>query len=207
MAPAWQCSLLALSACLIAFCGNTFGARILPYWQNAVFAVHILAFFAVVIPPWVSAPRATHSQVWLEFENNGGWSSLSLSILVGSLTGASNQVGVDTAAHMAEEVKDAASAVPRAMMVVYVINMCLIFPAILTVCYHIPDLSAALEDTTTYPFVYVLRQSMSNAWIIVLLAVIAFLNTASNVAYLAAVCFTKCLSHDSSASKKLENLY
>lgn len=188
-APAWHCTLLALGACLIAFCGNTFGARILPYWQNAVFAVHILAYFAYIIPIWVSAPRATHSQVWLEFGNNGGWSSLSLSILVGSLTGISNQVGVDTAAHMAEEVKDAAVAVPRAMITVYLINMCLIFPAVLTICYHIPDVDAALADTTTYPAIYVLRQSMSNTWIIVLLVIIALLNTASNVAYLAAVCY------------------
>lgn len=186
-APAWHCTLLALGACLIAFCGNTFGARILPYWQNAVFAVHILAFIAFLVPPWISAPRATHSQVWFEFENNGGWSSLSLSILVGSLTGISNQVGVDTAAHMAEEVKDAASSVPRAMIAVYLINMALIFPAVLTICYHIPDVQAALADTTTYPAVYVLRQSMSTTWIVVLLVVIALLNTASNIAYLAAV--------------------
>lgn len=112
---------------------------------------------------------------------------MSLSILVGSLTGISNQVGIDTAAHMSEEVKDAASAVPRAMMAVYLINMCLIFPVVLTICYHIPDLQASLADTTTYPAIYVLRQSMSTTWLLVLLFVIILLNTASNISYLAAV--------------------
>lgn len=88
---------------------------------------------------------------------------------------------------MAEEVKDAATAVPRAMIAVYLINMALIFPAVLTVCYHIPDVTAALEDPTTYPAIYVLRQSMSTAWMLVVLVIICLLNVASNIAYLAAV--------------------
>lgn len=161
---------------------------------HRVFATPVLTSFysevtnlLTLTAPWISAERATHSQVWYEFENSGGWSSLSLAILVGSLTGISNQVGVDTAAHMSEEVKDAASAVPRAMMAVYIINMCLIFPVVLTVCYHVPDLTAALADTTTYPAIYVLRQSMSTTWLLVLLACILLLNVASNISYLAAV--------------------
>lgn len=80
----------------LAFVGNVYGSKILPYWQNAVFAVHILAYFAYIIPIWVSAPRATHRQVWGEFQNTGGWSNLGLSILVGQLSGISNQVGIDT---------------------------------------------------------------------------------------------------------------
>jgi choline transport protein len=72
------------------------GSRILPYWQNAVFVVHVLAYFAYIVPIWVNAPAATHSQVWLEFSNEGGWSSLGLSVLVGQLTGISQQVGLDT---------------------------------------------------------------------------------------------------------------
>lgn len=139
------------------------------------------------IAPWVSAPKATHSQVWLEFENNGGWNSLTLSIFIGALTGASAQTGIDTAAHMAEEVKDAARAVPYAMLSVFVVNMVLIFPAVVTICYHIPDLTAALEDPTTYPAVYVLRQSMSTTWILLFLTAVALLNCASNLSYLAAV--------------------
>ena len=48
-APAWHATLLALGACLIAFIGNTWGSKILPFWQNAVFCVHVLAWFAVII--------------------------------------------------------------------------------------------------------------------------------------------------------------
>ena len=88
---------------------------------------------------------------------------------------------------MSEEVKDAASSIPKTMIAVYLINFALIFSAILTVCYHIPDLHAALHDPTTYPAIYVLRQSMSVAWITVILVIICCLNVASNIVYLAAV--------------------
>lgn len=88
---------------------------------------------------------------------------------------------------MSEEVKDAAYSVPRAMLAIYVVNFLLIFPAILTVCYHIPSIEDALADSTTYPAIYVLRQSMSIGWITVMLVIICLLNVASNIVYLAAV--------------------
>jgi choline transport protein len=88
---------------------------------------------------------------------------------------------------MSEEVADAAYSVPRAMIAVYIVNFLLIFPALITVCYHIPSVEVALNDPTTYPAIYVLRQSMSTGWITVMLVVICLLNIASNIVYLAAV--------------------
>jgi len=88
---------------------------------------------------------------------------------------------------MAEEVRDAAKAIPRTMIAVYVLNTLLLFPAILTICYHIPDLDAALSDSTTYPAIYVMRMSLSNAWITAILAVIALIQCASSINYFAAV--------------------
>jgi amino acid transporter len=88
---------------------------------------------------------------------------------------------------MAEEVKDAARSVPRAMISIYVVNFCLIFPAILTICYHIPVVGDALDDPTLYPTIYVLRQSMSNTWMTVILVIVVALLICSNITYLAAV--------------------
>jgi choline transport protein len=88
---------------------------------------------------------------------------------------------------MAEEVKDAAVAVPRAMMTIFLVDFALIFPLIVTICYHLPDVDAALEDTTTYPGIWVLRQAMSRGWIAALLAVMTFMVMASNTTYLAGV--------------------
>ncbi|KAK0274716.1 hypothetical protein LTR35_011498 [Friedmanniomyces endolithicus] len=186
--PSWQGTLLAFMAVLIAYTGVVYGARVLPYWQNAVFVVHILAYLGYIIPVWVSSPRATHAQVWTEFDNGGGWNTMGLSVLIGQLSGISTQCGgIDTAAHMSEEIKDAAYSVPRVMVAVYIINALIIFPGVVTVVYHIDDLDAALSDATTYPAIYVLRGAIPVGWITVILVLIALLNVASNIVYLAAV--------------------
>lgn len=89
---AYQGTLLAIGMVAIAYVMNVYGAKVLPYWQNAFFVLHILAYFAYIVPIWVSAPKATHSQVWGEFQNEGGWTNIGLAILVGQLTGISEQV-------------------------------------------------------------------------------------------------------------------
>lgn len=52
---------------------------------------------------------------------------------------------------------------------------------------HLHAWNAAINDSTTYPAIYVLRQAMSVGWITVILVLIALLNVASNITYLAAV--------------------
>lgn len=94
--PAWHATLLVICAVLVAFAGNVLGYKVLHMWQNAVFAIHVLAYFALIVPIWVNAPRATHSQVWLEFTNNGGWPSTGFAVLVGQLSGIYQQLGIDT---------------------------------------------------------------------------------------------------------------
>jgi len=88
---------------------------------------------------------------------------------------------------MSEEVKNASKTIPKTMMIIYVLNFVLLFPALLTICYHIPDLDAALDDPTTYPAIYVMRQAMSPVWITVILAIIALISCASSIDYYAAV--------------------
>ena len=94
--PSWHATLLVIGAVAIAFAGNVFGSKILPHWQNAVFAIHVMAYFAFIIPIWVNAPRVSSKRVWTGFEGSGGWSSLPLSIMAGQLSGIYTQVGVDT---------------------------------------------------------------------------------------------------------------
>jgi choline transport protein len=91
------------------------------------------------------------------------------------------------AVHMSEEVRDARRSVPRTMITVWIINFIILFVAAITVCYHITDTEEALNDPTTYPAIYVLRQALPLAWITVILVMIVVLNVASNIVYLATV--------------------
>jgi choline transport protein len=94
--PAWHGTLLAFAAILVSYVINVYGVRSLPYWQIPVFAIGTMAYFAYMVPVWISAPRASHTEVWTGFSNTGGWSSMTLAVLVGQLSGISMQTGVDT---------------------------------------------------------------------------------------------------------------
>ena len=48
--PNYQGTLLAFLAVAVAYVGVVYGARALPYWQNAVFIVHVLAYLGYIIP-------------------------------------------------------------------------------------------------------------------------------------------------------------
>jgi amino acid transporter len=63
---------------------------------------------------------------------------------------------------MSEEVKDAALIVPRAMVTSFVVNGTMGLIMLVSFLFCIPSVSDALADPTYYPFLYVLRTSMSN---------------------------------------------
>lgn len=93
--PSWHVFLFIVAAVVTAFAGSVWGHRSLPRWQNIAFALHVLAYFAIIIPVWVNGPKATSEQVWTEFENSGGWPSLTLAVLIGQAPGAGFLVGAD----------------------------------------------------------------------------------------------------------------
>lgn len=95
-APRWHATVINIGFTLFALACNVLGSRALPYWQNAVFAVHILAFVAFLAPIWVNVPRASHADVWTLWENRGGWPTMTLAVLVGQMPGISAHVGIDT---------------------------------------------------------------------------------------------------------------
>jgi hypothetical protein len=93
--PSWHSFLFIGAAIFTAFAGSVWGYRALPHWQNTAFALHVLAYFAIIIPIWVNAPEIEPEKVWTEFENSGGWPSLTLAVMIGQLPGTTFQVGVD----------------------------------------------------------------------------------------------------------------
>jgi choline transport protein len=70
--PSWHGSLLVMSNIIITVAANILLTRYIPRVQTAFFVLHILAFFAVMVPICINAPKASAAQVFTEFENTGG---------------------------------------------------------------------------------------------------------------------------------------
>jgi choline transport protein len=60
---------------------------------------------------------------------------------------------------MAEEVKDASTIVPRAMVWSFVLNIPFTFGMVISYLYCMPSVADAVSDPTGFPFVYVFRNA------------------------------------------------
>lgn len=89
----WQGTLFVVAMVIIVYCCNIWGAQLWPKVQNGLLILHILSFIVVVIVLWVMAPHQSAKAVFTHFTNEGGWSSMGLSLMVGQITGIFSLVG------------------------------------------------------------------------------------------------------------------
>lgn len=89
----WQTTLLIFANVVVLFAANVFGAKKLPLGQNVLLVLHILGFLVVIIVLWVLAPHNSAHTVFTQFTNEGGWSSIGVSLMIGQITAIYSSVG------------------------------------------------------------------------------------------------------------------
>lgn len=97
---AWHGTLLVIAISSFAVFFNTVVAAKLPLVEGLVVMIHILGLFAIIIVLWALAPRNNAHDAFLQFTNNGGWSSTGTSLLVGLYPLIVSLLGFDSAVHM-----------------------------------------------------------------------------------------------------------
>jgi amino acid transporter len=149
----WHGTLLVIAVTAFCIIFNTFLAKRLPLVEGMVLIIHVLGFFAVLVPMWVLAPRGDPSTVFTEFQNLGGWETTGLSFMVGLLAPVYTLIGADSAVHMSEEVKDASKVLPRAIMWAAGVNGSLGFIMVITFCFTLGSVFDVIDSPTGYPFI------------------------------------------------------
>ena len=96
----WHGTLLYYALILIILLINIVGIRAFPYIETLALILHIVFFFALLIPLVYLAPQSTPDFVFHSFQNNGGWSNNAVSWIIGMLTSTYALSGVDAACHM-----------------------------------------------------------------------------------------------------------
>ena len=79
----WQGTLLYYAIIGVGILVNTWLARLLPKIEGAVFIVHVVGFFCILIPLAYLGPHNAAADVFATFSNTGGWSTTALSFFVG----------------------------------------------------------------------------------------------------------------------------
>ena len=147
---------------LLALAVNSIFARILPQLESGSLVIHVLGFFAILVPLVYLGPKVDAKDVFQSFDNLGGWSSNGLSWLVGINMLLVAFIGADAATHMAEEVEDSSSIVPKAMIIGTTINGVTGFGILIAALFSLTDLSEALSSPSGYPFMQILLTAVGS---------------------------------------------
>ncbi|TKA55667.1 hypothetical protein B0A55_11956, partial [Friedmanniomyces simplex] len=184
---AWHQSLLMIGIGIIGTLMNTFGAKRLPMLEGIVFVLHVFGWFAVIIPLWVLAPKASSTEVFSNFSNFGGWSTIGTACFVGSITATGSFAGSDAAAHLSEETRDASKSVPRMIVGTVLVNGAMGFVFIITYAYCITSVEAVISSTSPFPFINVFLAALgSRAGTVCLMTIPCILSVCTSLNALAA---------------------
>ena len=96
----YQSTLVTFLIIIVCVLFNTVIGGLLPKVEGAFLILHILGFFAILIPLLYYSPKGSASVLFSTYLNEGGWSSYGLSFMVGSIGAAFSFVGADAAVHV-----------------------------------------------------------------------------------------------------------
>jgi choline transport protein len=182
----WHGTLLIIAVASFSILFNTLLARKLPLIEGTVLVFHIFGFFAIFITMWVLGPRSKPSEVFGQFQDNGGWGNVGLSCLVGQLSAIFSLLGSDAATHMSEELRDASHTLPRAMIWTAIVNSSLGFLMLITFSFCLGDVASVLGTPTGQPHIQIMynaTQSKAGATALASITVImAIFGCVNNVA-------------------------
>ncbi|KXT12097.1 hypothetical protein AC579_1873 [Pseudocercospora musae] len=157
----WQQNLLTIA---VAFCVSSFNAFAAGHLSLAegFFAIcHIYAFIPIVISLWTMARKRSASEVFTQFtDNGGGWPSLATSVLVGQLPAIFIVSGSEAVVHIAEEVEEPESILPRCIFWSFLANMPATLLLLITYLFNMGELR--LGTDVKHPFVSVFKSAMDS---------------------------------------------
>ena len=140
--------------------------------------VHGCGFIAVIVVLSVMGSHHDAAFVFTSFQNETGWSSNGVAWCLGLLTTTYGFVGYDAAAHMSEEMKNAARDMPRAMFGSVVVSGILTLPYIIALLFASGDIDSLLSSPTGSPITQLfVNVTGSNAGGIALNCIITFIAT------------------------------
>lgn len=169
---------------------NTVASTSLAKFESLILILHIVGFFAILIPLTYLAPHASARDVFKTFLNAGGWDTQAYSFFIGLVGAVYAFVGADSAVHLAEEVRNAAVVIPRAILFSVGINGALGFAMLIAVLFCLGDPSlvptTVLQTSLGFPFIQVfLDATKSVPGTAIMASIVLVLGISSTVGLLA----------------------
>ncbi|KAL4926146.1 amino acid/polyamine transporter I [Aspergillus undulatus] len=149
----WRSTLLMWLVSIVPIVVNIFARRILGVIEIVGGIMHVV-FLPIIIGIVSNAPTNEDSFAWDNFVSGlSGWRDQGVAFSIGLLGVITPLTGVDGIIHMAEEVKNAKVAVPRAMVWGTLINGLMAFGYAIAILYFMGSYAEALMTPTGYPII------------------------------------------------------
>ncbi|PVI00908.1 amino acid transporter [Periconia macrospinosa] len=182
----WHTTLLYWAITAFAVFINIGAGWLLPKFEASLLVLHILGFFAVLIPLLILGPKGNAKEVFTTFTNLGGWSSQGLSFCVGIMGTVFAFAGGDGPIHLSEEIQNAAVIVPRSIMTGIAINGSLGFAMVVSVLFRAGNIDEALEQNPLFPVMAIFKNAVrSTAGAAAMSSLIFILSVSSTVGLMA----------------------
>ncbi|KAL1590593.1 hypothetical protein WHR41_00641 [Cladosporium halotolerans] len=146
----WQITLLMWAFNIVTILFNTWGSGFLPALEIGSLIMHALGYLVVIIPILVLAPKNSAHEVFVEWDNTSGYSSMGTAFILSQITILYCCLGSDSVAHISEEVKEASITVPRAMVWSFLGNVFFGFFMLIAMLFCIGPLGPVLESDAPY---------------------------------------------------------
>ncbi|KAI0430577.1 amino acid/polyamine transporter I [Xylaria sp. FL1042] len=156
----WHGTLLFWAVILLSYCINTSIGSVLAKFEGIVLFVHILGFFAVILPLIIVGQPSSPDAVWNTWLNLGDWPTQGLSFSVGIIGNVFAFVGADGAIHMSEEIRNAPLVIPRSLLTGLMINGSLGFAMMIVTLYYMGDINTALAENPIFPFMAIFHNAL-----------------------------------------------
>ncbi|EMD96775.1 hypothetical protein COCC4DRAFT_62273 [Bipolaris maydis ATCC 48331] len=172
----WHVFLMYQFVCVVCLLHNIFSLRrtmwLIPndmHGLNAVLTLHgvvalsLAAFIAATVASLARAPHFQSSKaVWITFVDLSGWDNKGLVFFIGLLTPGYMYAGIDGAIHLAEEARNARTAVPKALVSIWGIGFVTSFIVAVASMYSVQDFTAVATTKTGFPVFELWRQAMDS---------------------------------------------
>ncbi|KAI0505445.1 putative GABA permease [Xylaria bambusicola] len=158
----WHGTLISWGLLILGFIINVSFSTLFARFESLGFIIHILGFFAVLIPLVVLGDHNSPSAVFDNFLNLGDWPTQGLSFSIGIAGTVFAFLGGDGAMHMAEEIRNPAIALPRSLLATLILNGTLGFGTVIALLFCAGDIDDALAEDGRYPFMPILRNALGS---------------------------------------------
>ncbi|KAJ5553126.1 hypothetical protein N7494_002504 [Penicillium frequentans] len=178
----WQNTLLAWASVAATFFINVVIPNVLPRFEIVILILHLAGFIGITATLLAMSPKKSAHFVFHTTLNEGGWPTQGLSYCVGFIGNVATFVGADASVHMAEEVANAATVIPQAIITGMTLNSLLGFSMMLTILFCLGDVKSVLDSATGFPFIQIFYNSThSYAGASVMTALIIVLTMACSI--------------------------